>query len=428
MRYGIHSSYVLLLWHLNSAETHALASLSPQKHVVVASNLLGEQQVPMPSSKHKHNIRQSRRKAGGVTHNLKPGAYHDSTEEEIYTKTMDLLQNCGEVGEMTAGQAHEAGRLLIAWSKRYVPQSGEMSELLLRKLVSEKAAGNQKAKPGLNLFNSCMNAWIKCGKANGYQKAFDLLEYLNEYLNTHSGKIPKQQQLAKCYATVIAGCCSVKTKSSADVACELLEKMDIDRQVKHYNAVLNIYASIYDHKSVLRIFQQMKELRDAGEKSVAPNRTTFNIVIKALSGCKEMNCVRKAEEILTEMENAYFDGNRGISPDKISYTSILAAWSHICNKQAVEKAEMYLERMHIMYNEGNRHAKPDAVTYNTVLNIIANSRSFDAGARSLKILSSMEQLHELGAKGVKPNLISYNAVRTLGSRLSRRHDCNMDHN
>jgi len=408
---------------LNSAETHAFASLSP--HVVVASNFLGEQQDPLPSSKQKHNIRPSRRKPGGGTHNLKPGAYHDSTEEELYTKTMDLLQNCGEVGEMTAGQAHEGGKLLIAWSKRYVLQSGEMSELLLRKLVSEKAAGNQKAKPGVNLFNSCMNAWIKCDPQNGYQKAFELLEYLNEYSKTVT---TKQPQLAKCYATVIAGCCSAKTKRSADVACELLEKMDIDRQVKHYNAVLNTYASIYDHKSVLRIFQQMKELRDADENSVAPNRTTFNIVIKALSGCKKMKCVRKAEDILTEMENAYFDGNRCISPDKISYTSILAAWAQICNKQAVEKAEMILERMHIMYSKGNRHAKPDAVTYNTVLNIIANSRAFDAGARSLKILSSMEQLHELGANGVKPTLVSYNAVRTMWSRLSRRHDCNMDHN
>lgn len=403
---------LLFLWLLHVPETRAFASVSPPKITVVAPNLHAKED-PLPSVRHSNNIRPSRRISRRIDNDLKPGAYHDVTEDELYDKTMDLLQNCGELGEMTAGQAHEAGRLLIAWSKRYVPQSGEMSELMLKKLVTEKAAGNEKAKPGVNLFNSCMNAWIKCGKANGYQNALDLLEDLNEYLQTYTKKSwKKQDQVSKCYSTIIAGCCSSKTRSSADIAFELLEKMNIGREVTHYNFVLNIYASHYEHKSVLKIFQRMKELSDAGEKGVTPNRTTFNIVIKALSSSK-MECVHKAEEILLEMENAYFDGNKLISPDKISYTSILAAWSRICNKQSVEKAEMYLERMQIMYKDGNKKVKPDTITYNTVLNIVSNSHNNDAGEKCLRILSSMEELHELGDNSVKPNLISYNAVCML---------------
>ena len=404
---------LLLLCLLHVPKTQGFASVSPQKNSVVASNL-DTKVDPLASTKHPNKLRPSRRSSKRRNQNLKPGAYHDVPEDELHVKTMDLLQNCGEIGEMTAGQAHEAGKLLIAWSKRYFLQSGEMSELLLKKLVSEKAAGNEKAKPGVKLFNSCMNAWIKCGKANGYQNALNLLEDLNEYVLTNPNtNWKKQEQIAQCYSTTIAGCCSAKTRSSADVACDLLEKMGKGREVKHYNAVLNIYASLYEHESVLKIFQRIKELSDAGEKRVTPNRTTFNIVIKALSGSKEIGCVHKAEEILTLMEDAYYNGNKFISPDKISYTSILAAWSRICNKESVEKAEMYLERMQMMYKDGNRKVKPDTVTYNTILNIVANSRIIDAGERCTRILSSMEQLHELGDNSVKPNIVSYNAVRLI---------------
>jgi hypothetical protein len=359
------------------------------------------------SAEKKETERPKRRRRRYVK-NLKPGAHYDLSEDELYTKTMNLLNTFGDIGEMTSGQAHEAGRQLISWSKRCTLQSGEMSELLLRRLVSERDAGNQNSKPSVKLFNSCMNAWTHSGHENGYEKALDLLKDMNSYVQTHKEISPKQHLIEKCYFTVIDGCCKAKTSTSADIASELLEKMDSGRQLKHYNAVLNTYASIYDHISVERLFRHVKDLAKK-DKNMSPNRTTYNIVIKSLSGSKKMHCVRKAEEVLLEMEKLFYEGNKHISPDKITYTSILAAWSRICNKQAVEKAEMYLEKMNEMYKKGNEKVKPDLVTYNTVLSIIANSGVADAGERSLSILDKMELLHELG-DDVKPNLISYNAV------------------
>ena len=355
--------------------------------------------------KHDGQIKKRRR---NNAKKLKPGAYHDLSDDELREKTMMLLESCVDIGGMTSGQAHEAGKQLISWSKRRSLQSGEMSELLLRRLILDKDAGNQNSKPSVKLFNHCMNAWTKSGNDDGYQKALDLLKDMNTFVQTHREVLPKQHQIEKCYVTVIDGCCKAKTRRSADIARELLGKMDSGRQLRHYNAVLNSYASMYDHISVLDLFWQMKELSKT-DRNMTPNRTTYNIVIKSLSGSKDMRCVQKAEEILLEMEQAFYEGNKFISPDKISYTSILAAWSRVCNKQAVEKAEMYLDKMSKMYMKGNEKIKPDLVTYNTVLSIIANSGTADAGERSLKILDKMELLHELGDE-VKPNLISYNAV------------------
>jgi hypothetical protein len=251
---------------------------------------------------------------------------------------------------------------------------------------------------------------MKCDGVNGYRKALDLLKELNIYVQTHTDIPAGKEDIAKCYGTVIDGCCRAKTRLSADLALELLEKMDTGRDIKYFNAVLNAYATLYDHRSVWKIFQRMKSMRESGEIDFGPNRTSYNIVIKSLSGSNEMDCVRRAEAILSEMERAYFDGDRLISPDKISYTTILSAWSKISNKQAVQKAEMYLERMHKMASEGNTDVKPDCVTYNTILNVIANSNVIDSGERSLKVLNRMEELYEQGDLDVKPNLISYNAV------------------
>ncbi len=285
-----------------------------------------------------------------------------------------------------------------------------------------------------------MNAWTKCGDKRGSQKSLEVLRLMEsdmvengttgiQMMSKNNSQIgqgdptsPKRKKkkqpmlVAKCYLTAIDGCCRDKTKKSADVASHILVHQmqglqnNGGRETRHFNAVLNAYASMYDHPSVLKLFQKMKEMYENGEVNVKPNQISYNIVIKSLSGGKTLGCVKKAERILQEMEDAFYNGDKDMTPDKISYSSTLAAWARFCNKQAVEKAEQYLERMEVMYEKGNTKVKPDTVTYNTVLNILANGKSRDAGARALKILDNMEKLNELGDEGTKPNIVSYNAV------------------
>ncbi len=103
---------------------------------------------------------------------LKPGPYHDLSSAELQVKTISLLKNT-KVGQMTAGEAHECGKLIISWSRRASPSSsssipiqtnhdteqidkslsGKMAERLLRRLVKEKDVGNELAKPSANLYN-----------------------------------------------------------------------------------------------------------------------------------------------------------------------------------------------------------------------------------------------------------------------------------
>ncbi len=116
-------------------------------------------------------LMQNRRRRGRKRrYPLKPGPYHDLSSAELQVKTISLLKNA-KVGEMTAGQTHECGKLIISWSRRASSSSstpiqtnhdvekidtslsGKMAERLLRRLVKEKGAGNELAKPSANLYN-----------------------------------------------------------------------------------------------------------------------------------------------------------------------------------------------------------------------------------------------------------------------------------
>uniref|UniRef100_A0A7S3Q1M9 Pentacotripeptide-repeat region of PRORP domain-containing protein n=1 Tax=Chaetoceros debilis TaxID=122233 RepID=A0A7S3Q1M9_9STRA len=497
----------------NSTKINARNGISRKKH----HNSNNGTPIHRPKRKINGNGQNKGKSKNKNKHQLNTqGPYHDLSTSKLKIKTMSLLQSF-DVGEMTAGQAHECGKLIIAWSKRvkqgrsrnrisknsiettsrsrshhhhpnkkssakYVAyaahQAGDMADRLLRRLLQEKEAGNDHAKPSVNLYNSAMNAWTKCGDEAGAQRSLDLLMLMQSNMmisaqnnstdsngmdtgmddlkmkmdiknydririidsnrkkaiekelkssekldqigqDVNQRKIPHHKEsihLAKCYLTAVNGCCKVKTIKSVDIATHiLLEQMEElqhngGRETRHFNAVLNAYASMYDHKSVLSLFQRMKELYLGGEVNIKPNSISYNIVIKALSGERRMSCVSKAENVLQEMEDAFYNGDKDMTPDKISYTSTLAAWARFCSKQALEKAELYLGRMIEMYGKGNTKVKPDTVTYNTVLNIIANGKSIDAGTRSLKILENMEKLFEFGDEDVKPNIVSYNAV------------------
>lgn len=338
------------------------------------------------------------------------GAYTDLSDYELIDKTKLLLQ-ITHIGNFTAGQAHEAGKQILALSKRYTKQSSETADHMLRRLVDEKNAGNSNVKPSLNLFHSVMIALIKSNQQDGYQKAADLVPIMLEvFVKTPSNS----KQIGMCLIAVINGCSKAKTKAAADLSLDLFLKLgNLDLNVggvlKLFNTVLNMYSSINDHKSV---FELWKRVKDNEIKGIKPNCSTHNIMIKSLVGTNSITLIKKAEEILNFMEESCYSGDISIAPDRMSFTLILSAWSRIGldYDKAIEKAENYLMRMQQLYKNGLVLSKPDRITYNTVLNIIANSKSRTTGAKALQILEKMELLYECGDNTVRPSTASYNAV------------------
>ena len=117
---------------------------------------------------------------------------------------------------------------------------------------------------------------------------------------------------------------------------------------------------------------------------LAPDRTTFNTVIKAYANAGGENAIANAERILSVMENYRPPPSQkqsvrkitNIAPDKISYTSVLMAYASNNGKRkrmdAGERAEELLGRITKLYEEGGSgggDVKPDTVMYNSVLKV-----------------------------------------------------------
>lgn len=328
---------------------------------------------------------------------------------ELYENTREHLDTIA-IGNFTAGQAHETGKQIFAWSKRNSDISGQMCNMLIRRLVDEKQSNNPHSKLSPNLFYTTISALIKSNDHHGYQKAVDLISVMHDNIEVTTSH---SKQVAKCYMTIIEGCQKSKSKAAADTAFDLFQKLETigfgNRDVKHLNIILSAYESAHDHKSVFKIWKMIKE---GQMNDIKLNRRTLNIIIKTLVSTNSMRCIRRAEEILNDMEKSYKNEDASTTPDRFTFTLILSAWAHVglSYDKSIEKCEEYLTRMQKLHEKGLVKVKPDRITYNTVLNIIANSKAPKAGAKGLKILEKMDLLYQWGDKNVRPSTASYNSV------------------
>ena len=219
--------------------------------------------------------------------------------------------------------------------------------------------------------------------------------------------------LARCYAIVLDGHCKSKLDGSEIRAEGVLRRMmgsvammtDLSGGgtsssssggigggssiVRHYNDVINRIATggkSNAGREAERLLDELIGLSSSSHRvgrgwsdAVAPNRTSYNAVMKAYAnarGGKREDAISNIERILGIMEGQ--SPSSGISPDKISYTTLLTAYSsggngvgaESCPVDAGERAEGLLERMTREYVEtGNADVKPDTVTYNAVLKV-----------------------------------------------------------
>eukprot|EP01082_Thalassiosira_pseudonana_P009629 g8420.t1 g8420 contig3:53576-56252(-) len=327
--------------------------------------------------------------------------------------------------------------------------AAQMAERCLRKIILEKQTGNPRAIVSIDMYHSVIQAWVKTGSHSGLLHASSLLDYMES--NIDEELIPSS---VKCYVTVLDGWCKSRSKGAEVKAEEMLDRIDgiggkrrdssdnddgtlqdgtstaldthnnNNKDVRYYNNVMNRIATSGKSNAGQEAERLLKNLIDQykrGDKSMAPNRSSFNTVIKAYANTGGKNAARNAKRILNMMENPSSLGLQDISteiePDKVSCTSILMAWANsghggdgLCEVDAGEKAEQLLERMEGMYRRGNREIRPDTVTYNSVIKVWGKCGHNQAGDRSERLLNMMLCRYEEGDDQVRPDDVTFNSV------------------
>mmetsp|Transcript_8266 Transcript_8266/g.17621 ORF Transcript_8266/g.17621 Transcript_8266/m.17621 type:complete len:1037 (+) Transcript_8266:113-3223(+) len=225
--------------------------------------------------------------------------------------------------------------------------------------------------------------------------------------------------------------------------------------IRHYNNVMNRIATSNKPnagREAERILQHLIDIyKTHGDESVAPNKSSFNTVIKAYAKSGGKAAARNARRMLSMMENPklifvepvvegvadnghvrkrdvdvdFMDGKgdehkrdkvelrilENIEPDKVSCNSLLLAWANSGDKDGGEKAEQLLERMEEVYKRsGNTAIKPDTLTYNAVIKVWGKCGYKYAGERSELLLNKMLRRYEEGDVDVRPDDVSFNSV------------------
>ncbi|KAL9187359.1 hypothetical protein ACHAXT_001462 [Thalassiosira profunda] len=348
---------------------------------------------------------------------------------------------------MSSSQMHEFSRLISSWSKLKTPRrqekilAAEMAEQCLREVIEEKEAGNGEANKVLtaDVYYLVIQAWLKIG---GYKELVHANSLLDLMERVHASKEEGTENFVKasmkCYAAVLDAWCKSRSNGVEVRAEEVLRRMEtvgqsigVDgRNAKHFNNVMNRIATSHKPtvgKEAERLLEEMIASYKEGshpngtlaESAIAPNRNSFNTVIKAYANGGGRDSTKNARRVLKSMEDPSSVGLEGLAseimPDKISYTSILTSLANRNEgsgneNDGGERAEEMLERMVEMYHAGNRRVRPDTVTYNAVLKVYGKSGHPDAGKRSEALLDRMLQLYKGGDRDVLPDDVTFNTV------------------
>lgn len=137
-------------------------------------------------------------------------------------------------------------------------------------------------------------------------------------------------------------------------------------------AVLNAWANQADRGGAdraLKIWTRIKSF-SADDRGFLPTIAMPNIVIKAIARSRDPESVRKAEEILLELEKEYLSGKSNLRPDVTTYSSVINACAYAnggaqVQKEALETALRTFDKLAALKDES-----PNNITFGTLFKAI----------------------------------------------------------
>lgn len=211
--------------------------------------------------------------------------------------------------------------------------------------------------------------------------------------------------------------CSMRDRgpAAAQLAEDLMNEMESichdhphltpDRSVA--NEVLNAWSKSGQkfragRKSEIFLESMIKRSEDDGKENMAPDITSFNIVLNALANGREKDAGVRAESLLRKMVVL------SCPPDEISFNTVINAWARSSKKGAAERATEILEHMRKRYEAGLTNVQPSWSTYTTVLKAWARSRQKDSLDRAESVFEQYQKGCEAGKWS--HNSLTYNSM------------------
>ena len=149
----------------------------------------------------------------------------------------------------------------------------------------------------------------------------------------------------------------------------------------------------------------------SGESDFRPDTSVYNALINCWAKSGEKAALFRVTEILSLMEELGLQGgDSAITPNGRTYCAVLDTYAKSKNYKAYSKSIEILDRMNAFYQEGHDSVRPCVRAYSIVLNIIARSRLKSKAIVAQELLHKMEAEYRGGNSACRPNVYSYNAV------------------
>jgi len=416
---------------------------------------------------------------GGVAAGQTDGLKDDDAVEVSSDQTHEIkrlisswskLSSAGYISSKPNGSGDDEALDAVMLTKKEKVLAAEMAERCLRHLIEGRGCDTVS----MDLYHSVITAWVKAGSYSDLVHAASLLDYMeNNGRNnipvdrSNSSYITTPKSITKCYVAVLDGWVKSPFEDAAIKAEEVLRRMVSlgIHSVKHYNIVMNRLATNGKTDSAVqaeRLLNEMIDMYKSGA-TIAPDKNSFNTVIKAYAylggkygsrnakrifsmmeypskyglqgldikpdkvsctsimiawangdadGACDVDAGRKAEQLLKRMDEAYkINGNEGMRPDTATYNALLKVLGKCGHPQSAQKSEEILDKMLKQIDEGrNIDCMPDGITFNSVIHNIATSPDVDSPQRAKDILAKMNYCHDHGLIHERPDIITYNSV------------------
>jgi pentatricopeptide repeat protein len=189
--------------------------------------------------------------------------------------------------------------------------------------------------------------------------------------------------------------------------------------IECFNVVLTAISKCRQEDAVertLAIVKRMDAYVDAGDDQIRPNVRSWNAVLNSMARSKKKDAAASAEQMLNHIFDLHKSGVPNVKPDEFSFAAVLTAYQRLAEPAAVQRADDIIRRMEELYEAGEIDAPPDVYHYTIVCAAWAKSHQEAATERCIQILSHMKQRHDAGYPDVRPNVRTYNAVLDCLSR------------
>jgi len=388
--------------------------------------------------------------------------------EKIFRLMESWMQECHELSLPEAiPNSRTLSAVMDAWAESRALNAPERVSAILEVAVARKRlsledgckANNVLVNPNALMFNTCIKAWAVSGKGRyGAQKAENLLHWMMELHESRevASEDESQDEDAGLAPTTISFSLVIKAwaesegKEKSGLGAERAQKI-LEEMITRYKAGENVkpntvtfttcikaWAMSWNHESNLQmaqsLFNEMAALYlTTGDEEMKPSVTTGNVLISACTRSKNKEESKKAEEILTSMQEfckpdlysfntvmaaqirrgdpleAYMlfqkiENNETIKPDRVSYNTALNA---LAKMRDASEAHMLLERM-----QKDKHVQPDKISYSSVIHAWARRKTDERSSRkAADLLKKMLSEYRLGNKEVEPdNFVFTNAI------------------